>query len=416
MSNKPKSGIFYGWVIVAAGCLILFVEFGSQYSYGVFLTELCQNLDWTKTTVSGAYSLFYICHGVLSFIAGSLNDRHGPRFTLMLSLIIMSAGYALMYIISAAWQLFVFYGIIVGTGFGFCFVPITSTVSRWFVKRRGTALGITVAGIGLGTLVMAPLNQFFITEFGWRISYLILAGLLLVIGIPISRLMRFKPSEKGLLPYGIKDTANENKQYAQPLSSTLDFSLKQAISTTQFRMLSLMYASYPFAIQMVLVHLKAYAIDFSIAEMTAAIAIGLVGGASIGGRIIIGSLSDRIGRKAAFLISYLLMAVMMLWLLEARQPWQFYLFSIIFGFGYGGCVPLFPAVISDWFGERSHGSILGMLTIALGIGGAIGPLLAGYVYDTTGSYNIAIIIGAVVLFTAMGCSLVIKAPHSPKQA
>ena len=348
-------------------------------------------------------------------MAGSLNDRHGPRFTLMISLIIMSAGYALMSIISTPWQLFVFYGIIIGTGFGFCFVPITSTVSRWFVKRRGTALGITVAGIGIGTQVMAPLNQFFITEFGWRTSYLILAGCLLIIGIPISRLMRLDPSEKGLLPYGTEGISTDSNQHNK-YASTVDFSLKQAISTTQFRMLSLMYASYPFAIQMVLVHLKAYAIDFNIAEMTAAIAIGLVGGASTGSRIIIGSLSDKIGRKASFFISYLLMAVMMLWLLGARQPWQFYLFSIIFGFGYGGCVPLFPAVISDWFGQKSHGSILGMLTIALGIGGAIGPLLAGYVYDTTGSYNIAIIIGAAVLFSATACSLVIKAPHSSKSA
>ena len=415
MGSKSKTGIFYGWIVVAAGCLILIVEFGCQYSYGVFLTELCQKLDWTKTTVSGAYSLFYICHGVISFMAGSLNDRHGPRFTLMISLIIMSAGYALMSIISTPWQLFVFYGIIIGTGFGFCFVPITSTVSRWFVKRRGTALGITVAGIGIGTQVMAPLNQFFITEFGWRTSYLILAGCLLIIGIPISRLMRLDPSEKGLLPYGTEGISTDSNQHNK-YASTVDFSLKQAISTTQFRMLSLMYASYPFAIQMVLVHLKAYAIDFNIAEMTAAIAIGLVGGASTGSRIIIGSLSDKIGRKASFFISYFLMAVMMLWLLGARQPWQFYLFSIIFGFGYGGCVPLFPAVISDWFGQKSHGSILGMLTIALGIGGAIGPLLAGYVYDTTGSYNIAIIIGAAVLFSATACSLVIKAPHSSKPA
>ena len=195
MSGKLKTGVFYGWIVVAAGCLILIVEFGCQYSYGVFLTELCTDLHWTRALVSGAYSLGFLCQGVISFVAGSLNARRGPRFTLMISVIAMSVGYALMSIVSVPWQLYVFYGIVIGTGVGFCIVPIISTIPRWFVKRRGTALGITVAGIGIGTLAMAPLAQTLIANFGWRPSYLILAGLLAVIGIPLSRLMRLDPSE-----------------------------------------------------------------------------------------------------------------------------------------------------------------------------------------------------------------------------
>jgi len=413
MSGKLKTGIFYGWIVVVAGCLILIVEFGCQYSYGVFLTELCTDLHWTRALVSGAYSLGFLCQGVIGFVAGSLNDRRGPRFTLMISAIVMSVGYALMSIISTPWQLYVFYGIVIGAGVGFCIVPIISTIPRWFVKRRGTALGITVAGIGIGTLAMAPLAQTLIANFGWRPSYLILAGLLAVIGIPLSRLMRLEPSEKGLLPYGMEEIADENKQHDKPLPSVADFSLKQAISTTSFWLLATMHTFYPFALQMVLVHLKAYAIDFGIAKMAAASAIGFIGGASICGRVAMGSLSDRIGTKASFFICFLLMAVMMLWLMEVRLPWQLYLFSIVYGFGYGGCVPLFPAAIGDWFGEKSYGRILGMLTIPLGIGGAIGPLLAGYVSDITGSYDIAIITAAVGLFIATVCSLVMKAPGSP---
>ncbi len=414
MASESKTGLFYGWVIVAAGCLILLVEFGCQYSYGVFLTELCTDLSWSRALVSGAYSLGFLWQGTIGLIAGSLNDKHGPRFTLTISIIAISVGYALMSTVNAPWQLYVFYGIVIGTGIGFCIVPITSTVPRWFIKRRGIALGLTMTGIGIGTLVMAPFAQFLITKFDWRISYLFLAGLLVVIGIPISRLMRLDPSEKGLLPYGKEEIANDNKRHDK-YASTVDFSLKQAIETRQFWLLSAMNASYPFAIQMVMIHLKAYAVDFGVAEMTAATAIGLMGGVSIVGRIVMGSLSDKIGRKASFFICYLLLAVMMLWLLEARQPWQFYLFSVIFGFGYGGTTPLFPAIIGDWFGEKSYGSILGALSIALGIGGAIGPLLAGYIYDIRGSYDVAIITGAVVLFTAMGCSLALKAPHPQNQ-
>jgi len=414
MTNKSPRSIFYGWVIVAAGCLILFLEWGFQYSYGVFFTELCTDLDWTRTMVSGAYSLGFLWHGIIYFVAGSLNDRYGPRLTLAISAVIMGLGYALMSVIEASWQLYIFYGIILGTGVGFGFLPVTSTVSRWFVKRRGMALGITMAGIGIGTLVLAPFTQFLITKFDWRTSYLILAGLVVVIVLPASRLMRLNPSEKGLLPYGVGGIATASKQHDNSPSSAVDFSLKQAIRTSQFWLLSVMYGSYSFAVQMVMVHLKAYAVDFGIVEMTAVAALGLIGAGNITGRIVTGSLSDKIGRRACFFIAYLLMAVMLLWLIKARQAWQFYLFSIAFGFGHGSLVPLFPAVIGDWFGTKFHGSIFGMLGIGLGIGGAIGPLLAGYIYDTKGSYSIAIIIGAIVLFIALGCSFVIKAPQRLK--
>ena len=294
MAGKSKEGIFYGWVIVVAGCLILTLEWGCQYSYGVFFTELCTDLNWTRATVSGAYSLFFLCHGIIYFVAGSLNDRYGPRLMLMISIIVMSGGYALMSIVTVPWQLYIFYGIILATGASFGYLPIVSTVSRWFVRRRGTALGLTVAGVGIGTLVLTPFSQFLITKFDWRTSYLVLAGLLVAIALPVSRLMRLDPSEKGLVPYGMEGIATEGKQYGNPLSSTVDFSLKQATRTRQFWLLCVMYASLVFAVQMVMVHLKAYAVDFGVAEMTAAAAIGLVGGASIAGRIVMGSLSDKI--------------------------------------------------------------------------------------------------------------------------
>ncbi len=410
MVHKPGKGIFYGWVIVAAGSIILLLQWGLQYSYGVFFTELCTDLNWTRATVSGAYSLFFICHGILYLVAGRLNDRYGPRLILMISILTLGSAYALMSTVSALWQLYIFYGIIISTGLSFGYLPVASTVSRWFVKRSGMALGLTVAGIGIGTLALAPFAQFLIFKFDWRTSYLILAGLIVAVALPVSRLMRLNPSEKGLLPYGMEEIEGKSTHGNLP-PSTMDFSLKQATKTRQFWLLFAMYAFAIVSVQMVMVHLKAYAIGFGVEEMTAATALGLVGGASVGGRIVLGSLSDRIGRKAALLISCLLMAIGMLWLLKARQPGQFYLFSAIFGFGYGSGIPLFPAIVGDWFGIRFHGGIFGMLSIGAGIGGALGPFLAGYIFDVTGEYNIAIIIGAIMLFVAAGCSLALKAPR-----
>jgi len=408
MTDKAQRNIFYGWVIVAAGGIILLLEWGFQYSYGVFFTELYEEFNWTSTLVSGAYSLFMFWHSIMYLLAGRLNDRYGPRLTLAICITALSAGYALMSLINAPWQLYIVYGIIIGTGAGFGFLPVTSTVSRWFVKRRGMALGITVAGIGIGTLALAPFAQFLIFKFGWRNSYLLIAGIFLVVGLPISRLMRLNPSEKGLLPDGVKEMAEEEHNSSP---STVDFTPKQAIKTKAFLLLFAMNAFLTFAVQMVMVHLKAYAVGSGIEEMVAATALGVVGGSSILGRIAMGTASDKIGRGMSFFIACLLMAVMMLWLMRARQPWHFYLFSVIFGIGYGSWVPLFPAIIADWFGSKSHGTILGVLMLAPGIGGALGSLSGGFVFDATGSYDIAIMISVIVLFIAAACSFAIKAPQ-----
>lgn len=411
--QKLGERIFYGWVIVAAGFIILLVGSGCLYSYGVFLTELCTDLGWSRAMVSGAFSLLMICLGGFSFVAGRLNDRYGPRLALMISIVVMSAGYALMATVAAPWQLYVFYGLMAGGGYSFCYLPIASIASRWFVAKRGVVLGVTTAGVGVGALVIAPFAQVLISEFGWRISYLMLAGLLVIIAVPLSRFMRLEPCEKGLEPYGLEKMA-AGQQNNGHSSNTMDFTLKQAFRTRAFWLLFAMHMFFILPLQMVMVHLKAYAADVGIAPMIAAILIGLVGGGSILGRVIMGRLSDKIGRKASFFIAYFLLAMMMLWLIKARQPWQFYLFSVVFGFGYGNCDILFPAITGDYFGTKFHGSIFGMVSLAIAPGGAIGPLLAGYIFDTTGSYDIAIIVGTVVLFVAAGCSLIIKAPGIPK--
>ncbi len=405
MAGKPKTGVFYGWVIVAAASTILALQWGCHISYGIFLTELCRDLGWAKAAVSGAYSLFCILSCILGVVAGRLNDRYGPRLALMISIVVMGIGYALMFTINALWQLYIFYGVIIAIGISFGWVPAISTVSRWFVRKRGMAVGITEAGIGIGIFIMPLLTQFLIIKFGWRISYLILSGLLFIIGLPASKLMRFNPSEKELYPDGIK-RVTESKRNSNLISNIRDFTFKQAIRARHFWLLFSIYAlsTLPFGVR---IHLKAYMISFGIAEMTAATAIGLGGGAYIAGAPVISKLSDRIGRKTPLFISLLLMAMMMLWLIKARQPWEFYLLSIVTGFSWGSFV-LFPVIIADWFGMKFHGSIYGMLEIGWGISAAIGSLLTGYIFDTRGSYELAFIIGAVVLFIAMGLSLILK--------
>jgi len=232
---------------------------------------------------------------------------------------------------------------------------------------------------------------------------------LLAIGLPISRLMRLDPAEKGLLPDGVS-AMSEERGSQDPLVQ-LDFVLSQAMKTRAFWLLFVMFAAFNCAVQMLMVHLKAYVTGFGITPMLAATLIGLIGIGSAVGRVVMGHASDRIGRRKTFLVSYLVLAAMMMWLLKTREPWELYLFSGCFGFFYGSCVPLFPAITADWFGIRHVGAIFGAILLAPGLGGAVGSLLGGHVFDSTGSYSGAITIGAMALLLSAVCSLVIRAPR-----
>jgi OFA family oxalate/formate antiporter-like MFS transporter len=410
MSGKPKTGIFYGWIVVATASVILALQWGFHESFGIFFTELYRDLALTRTEVSGSYALFYVVSSTLGILTGRLNDKYGPRLMLTISVIVISIGCALMSVVNTLWQLYVVYGVIIAVGAAFGWVPVIATVCHWFVRKRGMALGITKAATGIGMFIMPPLSQFLIIKLGWRISYLIIAGLIFALSLPASRFTRADPAEKGLYPDNIKGTV-KNTGKDKRISNIRGFTIKQALRTKQFWLLFALSAIFalPFGIW---VHLKAYMIGFGISEMTAATVIGLSGAAYVVGVLVINYLSDRIGRKKPLIISLLVMGLMMLWLMRAREPWEFYVFTIIIGFGWGG-LGLFSAIIADSFGLKFLGSIYGILDASWGIGAGISPLLAGYIFDTTGSYQLSIIMGAVVIFITAGLALLLKPPEEP---
>ena len=410
MAEKPKASVFYGWVVVAAASVILALQWGFNGSFGVFFTELYRDLALTRTEVSGSYALFCVVSSTLGILTGRLNDKYGPRLMLMISVIVFSIGYALMSVVNTLWQLYVVYGVIIAVGAAFGWVPVIATVCHWFVKKRGKALGITQSVIGIGTLIMPPLSQFLIINSGWRISYIILAGLIFAISLPASRFTSLDPAEKGLYPDNMKGTV-KNTGNDKRISNIRDFTIKQALRTKQFWLLFVLSAIFalPFGIW---VHLKAYMLGFGISEMTAATIIGLNGATYVVGVLVINYLSDRIGRKKPLIISLFAMGLMMLWLVRAREPWEFYVFTIIIGFFWGG-LGLFSAIIADSFGLKFLGSIYGILDASWGIGAGISPLLAGYIFDITGSYQLSIIIGAVVIFVTAGLALLLKPTDQP---
>lgn len=382
----------------------MMIAYGVHYSFGVFFKPLQDEFDWSRAATSSVFSFYQISHCALGMFAGWAIDRYGPRIIVAFGGIAVSAGLLLTSQVNALWQLYIYYGLVLGLGISVAWSPVMTTVSRWFIKRRGLALGIVTAGIGLGTVVMSPLASYLISSYSWRISYLIIGISALVIVIIASVFLRKNPQEKGLLPYGeIQNSQNV------AVSPSVGISLREAIRTRNLWLLLAMWMLITFGTFMVVTHVVRYAQDTGIPPLTAATILSTIGAASIAGRITMGALSDRIGTRIALTICVVSQAILILWLTTLSDVWEFYLFALLFGFVYAGAIPLFPAITGELFGLGHMGLIFAFVTLGGGIGGALGPLLAGYIFDTTGRYSTAFLIAASLSMISIALLPLLKA-------
>ena len=388
---KAKPQFFYGYIVVAAAFLIMGVILGAHNTFGVFFKPVLTEFGWTRAMTSGAFSLSVIMGGLLGIIMGGLNDKFGPRLVMTLCGFLLGLGHLLMSQIGTLWQFYVFYGVIIGTGMGGAFVPLLSTVARWFVKRRGMMTGIVSAGEGAGMLILVPLANWLIATYDWRLSYIIMGSMVLVIIVLFAQFLRRDPTQLGQRPHG------ESKGEEAGLKlETEAFSLRQAVHTKQFWLAFTMYLSLGFGVLTIVVHLVPHATDVEISSANAANILATMAAVSIIGRIVLGSVADRIGIRQTYFIGFILMSVAFFWLASATEAWMLYLFAVVFGFAYGGCGALGSPLAATLFGLRSHGVIYGVIDLGFTIGGFAGPFVAGHIFDVTSSYQLAFLLSATL--------------------
>lgn len=387
-SPGAKPRFFYGYVIVGAALLIMAIMWGAYNSFGIFFEPVLDYFNGTRTIISGSLSLSWITQGLLGIIMGRLTDRLGPRVVLTISGFLVGLGYLLMWKIGAVWQLYLFYGVIIGSGMGGSWVPIVSTVARWFAKRRSLMTGIVLSGISIGTLIGAPVASRLISTYDWRMSYVIVGGIVLVVVVLAAQFLRRDPTQAKQRPYG----ENEGEKQ-EPVSETHSFSLREAVRTRQFWLTSGMFFCFGFCFYTIMTHIVLHAIGLGISSTSAANILATIGGLSIVGRIVLGSAADRFGNRQVFIIGFILMAAALFWLVPAKELWALYLFVVVFGFAIGGCATSESPLVAGLFGLSSHGLILGVINL-LGFifGAAVGPFIGGYVFDTTSSYQLAFIV------------------------
>jgi MFS transporter, OFA family, oxalate/formate antiporter len=376
---------FYGWVVVGGAFLVLFMAYGAQFSFGVFFSALLEEFGWSRAALSGAFSLYAFGYSGFAFVSGWLTDRWGPRAVIATGGIFLGAGWIAMSFTSSLWHPYVFYGIVAALGMSTAYVPCGATVTRWFSRRRGLAAGLASAGGSLGAFVLPPVAQLLVSTVGWRWAYVIFGSAILLTLNALAPLMKRDPEGLGLVPDGRPSGWPESTE--RPRDG--DYTIVQALKSRAFWVLFALFTATWIPVFSPVVHLVPLARGLGIEPMLAATLVSALGLAAVGGRLVLGTLSDRAGRRPALGIGLGMQAAAFLGFAQAGSLPGLYAASIAFGFSYGAISALMPAVVADFFGRRHAGGLVGLLFATAGSMAAWGPLGAGFIYDRTGSYGTA---------------------------
>lgn len=388
VSLRRPAPVFYGWIVVFAAFLTMFAGFGAAYTFPGFFDPLIREFGASRGTVSLVFSVAGFLYFVLGAVSGPLADRVGPRPVVGFGMACIGLGLIAASFADSLAAIIVFYAVGVGIGVGFSYVPAIGTVQRWFAAKRGQASGWAVAGIGIGTMAGPPAAAYAIEYLGWRGAYVLFGIAVLVLGALAAWLLRGSPAEMGLQPDGA--AAPVTKSGAPPPGLELRAVLRHPVFWKLYAVgwLGCLGTFVPF------VHLAPYAQDQGLSRLEGVWLVGLIGVGSTLGRFVLGGIADRMGRSRALALIILMTGVSLLYWLTATGFVALAIFALAFGLFYGGFVALIPAFTADLFGLRAASAVIGVLYTSVAFGTLLGPTLAGWAFDTTGSYTWPIVICA----------------------
>lgn len=405
--QEKKVIVNYGWMVVIVFFFITTLAYGCIYSFGVFFKSISEDLGWSAAAISGVFSLYLISYCFFGFFSGWAVDRFGPKIVISLGGFFIGLGFLLTSSIYKLWQLYLYYGLLVGVGMSTAYAPLLATTSRLIHKRKGLALGIVSSGIGVGNIFVPPSACYLISQYGWRTSYVIMGSL--AGGSIVMLALLFLKKDSTYRKHIQKDEELNRKVKTYIFES---YSIRKMVFLKVFWLFAAAYLMVGFGLQMVIVHIVPYIVKvFKTSQIIAATIFGIMGASSIAGRLSMGAISDAIGRKKALIICVLLEGIAILILINVYSIYALYMFAVLFGFGFGGHNPQFPALAGELFGLENVGSVIGLCLIFYGIGGAFGPFLAGSILDRTGSYYNAFGMAGIAMLLAATFSLKLRRPQ-----
>jgi MFS family permease len=411
MTTAARHRFHYAWIILVAACVLGIVARADSASFAVFIDPLVERFGWKRGDISFAYALAFLAGMPAVVVMGWLGDRFGARVLMIGASLLISGGTYLMGTIKELWQFYVLYGLFVGSmGHAAFTVLLPVIVTRWFHKHMGLALGIYWAALGAGPMIFAPLFRWLIDTRGWEQTFTIVGAGLGVVLLAFSMLIHSNPRDKGLLPYGAKGPSGEPARAAAvaPSAGIMDI-LGQRPMWLLVAVHHLGCAGHA----VILAHIVSMATFRGLSGIEAAGVLSAIAGVSIFSRFGFSILTERLGGRTVLAMAVLGQSGSVLILLFANEAWMFYLFALFFGICYGGEMVGFPIINRHLFGEKAPlSSIYAFQTVGAGTGMALGGWLGGALFDATGSYNVAIIVSAVV--SCAGLPLALCLPRHRK--
>jgi MFS family permease len=399
-----RPAVFAGWWVVAGAFVCMMVGFAVAYSFASFFRPLEVEFGARRGETSLVFSIAAFLYFLLGFPAGLIGDRLGPRPVVSGGLMLVAAGLVVASQATALWQVYLGYGLGVGVGVGFSYVPSVAAVQRWFVRGRGIASGLAIAGIGIGTLLGAPLAAELIAVIGWRNTYLVLAGVAALGAVVAGSLVRRGPEHYGLGPDGDTPTSAVSGGQLPGLS------VGQAMRTRPFWLIYAGAMLLSFGLFAPFVHLVPYARDMGLGENFGVWLIALLGVGSTVGRFLFASVTDWLGRRRSFALMYAGAGLMLVVWSQSTSGPALIFFALMFGAFYGGFVAIAPSLAADYFGPRALGSVIGALYSGVAFGALLGSPAAGFAYDFFGSYTGAILSAAGLCTVSLILTLLAPEP------
>ncbi len=394
-----KEKVFYGWIVVLAAFLAILISSLRSYAFGVFIDPLEAYFGWKRAPISLAYSISLIVTSFVAILFGRFSDNYGIRKTMILGGFLIIPGFLLSSQIDSLREMYLYFGLI-GIGAGAFYVPITTTVTRWFDEKKGLAVGITVSALGIGMAFFPPGLERVISSMGWRSAFLIM-GLISLILLSISLTFIRDPPDKSNIKNDIIGRKNKKTREEEGMT------LIEAFKTKRFWIIYGMFLVAQFSAMLVTIHIVPYSEDIGFKSFYAAMTLTAIGLSNVFGRLFGGFTSDKIGVVKGTMIFFLVQSLSIFLLPIAETLFLLYAVSLIFGLAFGGWVMIYPVIVSEFFGTKHSGEILGALGTVAGIGGALGPYFAGFIYDFTGKYDIAFLLGGIMTLLSLIFSIIL---------
>lgn len=386
------------YAIVLGACMTQFMVIGLLFSYGVFIKVFETEYGWSRTVLSGCASLAFFMMGVLAIVGGRLSDRYGPKVVLGTTGTLFGIGFAAISGVSEPWQLFLIFGLFIGLGMATHDVVTLSTVARWFERRRGMMTGVVKTGTAIGQIALPPLAAFLIVLVGWQSAALFL-GVMAAVSLLIAALLMRSP---------------ETTTTASTSEGQAGFGFQEVLKNRLFWSLCAIQFLFLPTLTTVPLHIVVHGTDLGMEATLAAVLLSVTGGASVVGRLSVGAFADRIGGRNSLILCFLPLIASLLALLVVTTPWPLFAAIAVYGFAHGGFFTIVAPTIAEYFGTRAHGTIFGAVVFFGTIGGSLGPVLAGRIFDVTGSYDLAF--GGLAAMAVLGLIIAISLPSRTRLA